>query len=127
MKRLIFLAILAFVVWYGWHHYRDLLAHHPKHDAIIENHSGRAMERVRLTVGGQTFVKEEIPDNSSVTFSFAVNEDTSFTLAWKWDGQDFDQHWSGGSVPRGPMVQTHHLNVDGDGGIIYTAENKLAQ
>jgi hypothetical protein len=127
MKQLIILAIIAFAAWYGWHHYHDLLVHHPKHDVIIENHSGRGMERVRLAVGSQNFVKEDIPDNSSVTFAFWVSEDASFTLTWKWAGQDFDQHWSGGSVPRGPMVQVHHLNVDGDGGIIYTAENKLAQ
>ena len=33
--------------------------------------------------------------------------------------------WSGGLVPRGPMVQRHIMTVDQDAGVIYRAENKL--
>ena len=41
-------------------------------------------------------------------------------LRWLWN-----QHWAGGLVPRGPMVQKHHFTVDGDGAVIYQAEQKL--
>ena len=125
MKRLVFLAIVVFAGWYAWHHWHDLTERRVKHEAIVDNHSGRTMERVRLGVGSQTFVKESIPNESSETFLFLVNEDATFRLEWKWPGQDFDQHWAGGLVPRGPMVQKHHFTVDGDGAVIYQAEQKL--
>lgn len=125
MKRLIFYAFVVFAGWYAWHHWHDLTDRRAKHEAIIENHSGRPMERLRLSVGGQTFVKETLADESSVVFPFLVNEDATFRLEWKWPSQDFDQRWAGGLVPRGPMVQKHHLLVDGDGAVIYQAEQKL--
>ncbi len=126
MKRLLFLALVVFAAWYGWNHYRDLITRRPSHEAIVDNHSGREMERVRLTVGGKTFVKESLPDESSVSFPFRVNEDASFLLEWKWGRSDRELHWAGGGVPRGPMVQRHTLMVDADGSVIYRAENKIA-
>ena len=125
MVRLFFFAFLVFAGWYAWHHWHDLTDRRPKHLALIENHSGREMLRVRLAVGGQTFVKESIPDESTTTFPFLVNEDASFVLEWKWPGQEFDQRWAGGMVPRGPMVQKHHMSVAGDGAVIYEAEHKF--
>ena len=124
MKRLLFLAFLVFAAWYGWRHYKDLTSHRPSHDAVIENHSGRVMERIRLTVGGQTFVKESLADETSVTFPFRVDADATFQLEWKWAGTDIEQRWAGGFVPRGPMVQTHHFTVDPEGNIVFQAENK---
>jgi len=125
MKRLFILALIVFAGWYAWHHWRDLTERRARHDAIVENRSGRAMLRVRVAVGGQTFVKESIPDESNETFPFLVNDDASFVLEWKWPAQDFDQRWSGGFVPRGPMVQRHHMLVDNEGAVIYQAEQKL--
>ena len=127
MVRLFVIALLVFAGWYAWRHWHDLADRRPKHEAIIENHSGRTMERVRLAVGGQTFVNESIPNETNATFPFLVNDDASFDLTWKWPQQEFDQHWAGGYVPRGPMVQKHHLAVDNEGGIIYQAEQKLGQ
>jgi hypothetical protein len=125
MVRLFVFAFLVFAGWYAWHHWHDLTDRRARHEAIIENRSGRTIERVRLAVGGQTFVKESIPDESSATFPFLVNEDASFVLEWKWPAQDLDQRWTGGLVPRGPMVQRHYLTVDGEGAILYRAEHKL--
>ena len=126
MKRLFFLAFIVFAAWYGWTHYHDLITHRPSHEAIVENHSGRTMERVRLMVGGQTFVKESLPTESSVTFPFRVDADASFELEWQWSNLAGQLHWAGGMVPRGPMVQKHHLIVDPEGNVIYQAENKFA-
>src|SRR5262245_27544196 len=113
MGRLFFFALIVFAAWYGWNHYRDLITRKPSHDAVIENHSGRDMERVRLTVGGKTYVKETLPDETSVTFHFRVTEDATFLLEWKWTTKDVELRWTGGGVPAGPMVQRHIMQVDG--------------
>ena len=67
MKRLLILALVAFAAWYGWHHYQELLQKTPKHEAVIVNHSGEVLTRVRLTVGGQTYVKEEMANGESAS------------------------------------------------------------
>jgi len=126
MMRLVFFAALVLIAWYGWHHYHDLITRRPNHEAVVENHSGRQMDGVRLTVGGKTFVKEHLPDESSVSFPFRVSEDASFLLEWKWSTSDMELHWTGGTVPHGPMVQRHTMSVDGDGAVMYRAENKLS-
>jgi len=53
-----------------------------------------------------------------------VANDASFQLVWEWKERLGERHWSGGMVPRGPMVQRHIMQIDGDGGVTYTAENK---
>ena len=127
MKRLLVYAFVAFAAWYAWTHWHNLTDKRPRHEAIIENHSGRAMERIRLAVGGQTFVRESLADEATATFPFLVDQDATFQLEWKWPNQEFDQRWAGGMVPKGPMVQKHHLSVDGEGNVIYQAEQKLGQ
>ncbi len=127
MKRLVFLVILAGTAWYGWHHYRDLLHRTPSHDAVIENRSGRDIVRVRLTVDGQTYVKERIASEADAVIPFRVGNDATFQMVWQWDNAAVgEQSWSGGLVPRGPMVQRHHLTIDPDGGVLYRAEQKVA-
>ena len=54
-----------------------------------------------------------------------VSDDSDFELTWQWAAQGAEQHWRGGRVPKGPMVQRHILTVDPDGAIVYQAENKL--
>ncbi len=125
MKRLLVLALVAIAAWYGWNHRDRLLARRPSHEAVIVNHSGRGMTRIRLEVGGQTLVKEDLDDAASAAFSFRVNDDSDFALTWQWAGSDNELHWRGGLVPRGPMVQRHTMTVDSDGGVTYQAENKL--
>ena len=125
MNQLLFFALVVFAAWYGWNHYRDVLTRKPSHDAVIENHSGHEMVRVRLTVGGKTFVKESLPDETSVTFPFRVSQDATFLLEWKWGDKDLELHWEGGGVPAGPMVQRHIMTVDADAAVIYKAEPKL--
>ena len=101
MKKLIFVAILCFAGWYGWHHYPELLHHAPSHEAVIENHTGRVMTRVRLTVDGQTFVKERIADEASAVIPFRVGSDASFQLVWQYEteanGVDHSQRTAAGS------------------------------
>lgn len=126
MMRFIVFALIAVAAWYGWSHRDSLFSKHPSHDAVIVNRSGREMDRVRLNVGGNAFVKEALADGATVTFPFRVSDDASFDLVWQWNGSDMEQHWTGGRVPKGPMVQRHTIMVDGDGGVTYQPENKLA-
>jgi hypothetical protein len=124
MKRLLLLVLFAAALWYGWQNRDDLLHRKQSHDAVVENASGREMTRVRLSVGGQTFVKESIPDGEKAVFPFRVDRDASFDLVWRFADASNERSWSGGMVPRGPMLQRHIMTVDGDGAVLYRPENK---
>jgi hypothetical protein len=124
MKRLLLLVLFIVAAWYAWHHWGDLVHRRAGHEAVVENSSGREMTRVRLSVAGQTFVKESIPDEGKAAFPFRVDNDASFQLVWSFADSPAEQSWSGGMVPRGPMLQRHIMTVDGDGAVLYRAENK---
>jgi len=114
MKKLSILLLILGASWYGWKHYPRLLERPPSHQAVIENASGLALERLRLTVGGRTFVKDRLPPGQRATFAFQVRRDASFTLVWEPAGQG-RQTWKGGRVPAGPLLQRHVIRVgDGD-------------
>ena len=124
MKKIILFLIFAFAAWYGWKHWPEFSNRQPSHEAVVVNASGVTLVRIRLTVDGQTFVKEELPTEDKVVFPFRVKNDASFSLVWEWSDRIGESHWAGGMVPHGPMVQRHIMQVDGDGGVTYTAENK---
>ena len=124
MKRFLLLVLLVVALWYAWQHWGDLVHRRPGHEAVIENLSDREMTRVRLSVAGQTFVKESIPDDAKAVFQFRVDHDATFQLVWSFAGSPDEQSWSGGMVPKGPMLQRHIMTVDGDGTVLYRAENK---
>ena len=121
MRFFLFL-LLALAVWYGWKQYPKLVERRPAHEAVIENQSGVEIDRVRLTVGGQTLVKESIANGERITLPFRVNQDATFQLTWEAHGGE--QTWSGGMVPAGPMVQRHEFLIDSEGQVLYHAENK---
>ena len=124
MKKLLFLVLVAVAAWYGWHHYGDVLYKRPSHEAVVQNRAGHEMTRVRLSVDGQTLVKESIPDGADAVFPFRVSHDASFQLVWQWAESSGEQSWSGGMIPRGPMTQRHIMTIDSDGAVFYRAENK---
>jgi hypothetical protein len=124
MNRLIIFLLLVLTAWYGWKKWPDLVRRTPSHEAVVENATGLTMERVRLTVDGQTFVKELLPNEQKAAFPFKVANDASFYLEWEWKEKLGERRWRGGMVPRGPMVQRHNIQVDGDGGVVYTAHLK---
>ena len=124
MKKLLFLVALAALVWYGWKQYPSLVQKRPSHEAVVENSTGTGLTRVRLVVGGQTFVKEELADGARAVFPFRVSRDASFELVWQWSDRPGESTWSGGMVPAGPMVQRHIMVIDADGGVLYRAEPK---
>jgi hypothetical protein len=124
MKKLLFFALFVFAAWYGWKHYRALIDHRPSHEAVVQNDGTVDLERVRLTVDGQTFVKEVVPSGGSVTFPFRVNDDATFRLVFQRTGKLGEREWTGGMVPKGPMVQRHIISVDDNGDVMYRAENR---
>ncbi|HTO90784.1 MAG TPA: hypothetical protein VMJ70_06590 [Candidatus Sulfotelmatobacter sp.] len=124
MKKFFVFLLVCFAAWYGWKHYPELLKKRGGDEAVIVNNSGHPMERVRLTVDGQTYVKEALPENDKASFEFEVANDATFELEWQYSDAMGVKHWSGGMVPRGPMLQRHTMTVDGDGEVLYQAENK---
>jgi hypothetical protein len=124
VKKLLFFVIVAALAWYGWKQYPTLVERRPFHEAVIQNSTGAELTRVRLTVDGQTFVKEELADGAEAVFPFRVGRDASFDLVWQWGNRPGESSWSGGMVPKGPMVQRHILTIDGDAGVLYRAEHK---
>lgn len=124
MKRFIVFLLFAIAAWFGWKHWPELMRRTPGHEAVVVNETGLTLERVRLTVDGQTFVKEELPNEQKAVFPFKVANDASFDLVWEYKEKMGEMRWRGGMVPKGPMVQRHTMEVDGDGGVIYTAHVK---
>ncbi len=123
MKRLFVFALLAFAAWYGWKHYDAVIHPQPRHVAVLRNETGQKLVRVRLTVGGQTFVKEAMENGETATFRFAVNADSPFDLLWEYDTSTSQGHWSGGLATHGPLVARHTLTIGDGGGVVYESQN----
>ena len=123
MKRLVILVLLGIAGWYGWKHYDQVLHPRPHHMAVVRNDCGQKLVRVRLTVGHRTFVKEVLPTGESATFPFIVDADSPFELAWEYDGQASEGHWSGGLVAKGPLVARHTLTLRPGGGVILESQS----
>ena len=126
MKKLIFLLLFAVAAWYGWKHYPEILHRRGTDEVVIVNSTGKTMERIRIEVDGQTLVKETLPDGQKATIPFNVQNDASFKLEWQYDNVLGLHSWAGGMVPKGPMLQRHVMEIDGDDAVMYRAENKLA-
>jgi len=124
MKRLILFILVVAAAWYGWKHYPDLMNRMPSNKAIIVNNTGHEMTRVRLTAGEQSIgVKESIPPDGRVEFPFKVDHDAMFGLTWQYADKIGEQHWSGGTVTKGPVVQKCTFTVDTDNQVIFLPEN----
>ncbi len=124
MKRLVLLVLFGVAAWYAWHHWPELFTHVPMHDVQVTNTSTSGITKLRVTVGGQTFVKDSLAPGASTTWPFAVRDDSDFRLVWEWSDKIGEASWSGGRVTKGPVVQHHELRIDGDGGVVYTFEDK---
>ncbi|MBI1797117.1 MAG: hypothetical protein HY076_06750 [Candidatus Eisenbacteria bacterium] len=124
MRKLLILAVVVFVGWYGWKHYPDLIAHRPSHEVVVRNHSDSGMMRVRVIVDGQTFVRDDLPNGAEAVFPFRVAHDATFQLVWQWTNREGERQWTGGTVAQGPLVQRHIMTVNGDDDVIYEREAK---
>ena len=123
MQRLILLAVFVFAGGYGWKHYDALLHPAPRHEAVVRNDSGEKLVRIRLTVGGHTYVKEELATGATVAFPFTVTTDSKFDLVWEYDTNTMVGHWTGGLVAKGPLVARHTLTIRTGGGVVFESQN----
>ena len=124
MKKLLFLILVAAAAWYGWKHWPDLVNKTPGHIVVIQNQSGKTMERIRFTADGQTQVHDELADGAEVSLPFKVANDSELQLVWEWKEALGEKHWQGGLAAKGPVVARHVLTIDGDGEVMYRAEAK---
>ncbi len=102
MKRLLFLVFLVAVVWYGWNHRGGLLTGNTDSEAVLVNEGTREMLRVRLTVDGRTYVRDEIAPGARTTIPIAVSRTSDFRLRWEWKGLEGAPDWRGGEIAPGP-------------------------
>src|SRR5689334_2319567 len=102
MKRLLIFALLVFAGWYGWKHYTELKSL-PQSEVVIENQSGKGLDRVRLTVEGKTEVREHIDAGANVTIPFTVKSGGPMHLKWDPERTDLEKNWDGGMVTQGPI------------------------
>jgi hypothetical protein len=124
MMRLFFLALVVVAGWYGYNHYPQLLDRRQGHQVVVVNRTGMTLERVRVSVGGTTYVREEIGDGQEASWEFKVASTSEFHLVWQYREIVGEHQWRGGSVPPGPMTQRHKLIVDADHAITYQPENR---
>jgi hypothetical protein len=122
MKKLVFLVLIALAGWYGYKHYPGLLQHQPQNEIVVKNQAQGALSRLRVTVAGQTFVKESVEPGGSTTFKFRADHDSDFKLVWMWGDRPGEMSWSGGTVAAGPAVARHTFEIDNDGGVAYVPE-----
>ena len=126
MKRLLFLALVAFAAWYGWHHYSEL-REAGSHDLVLVNRTGRALERLRIVTGDQTAVVEVLEDGATTHRPIKSERDGLFDLYWNQRGVMGDRSWHGGVFTHGPLLMTYRFEFRGVDGVIFTSEKKANQ
>ena len=124
MKRLLIFVIVGIAAWIAWQRGPGVFEKQPQHDVVVKNNTGSPITRLRVTVGGQTFVSETLAPGASATWSFRVQKDSPFKLVWEWGNRLGEKHWTGGRVPHGPLVQVHTLRINPDEGVVYHADEK---
>jgi len=124
MKRLLLLAVLAVIVWYGWHHLGDLKSK-SLHDAVLVNHSGHTIERIRVKIGPETLVRESLADGESATMTFKGDQDAAFEIVYQPKVTNgAERHWSGGAFTHGPVQSRHTFEFVADDAVIWTSALK---
>ena len=124
MKRLIFFALFGVAIWMAWKQWPTLFERKPTHDVIVVNESRSTIERLRVTVGGRTFVRDTLRAGTTFEFPFTPNNDTDIRMVWEWGDRLGEASWVGGRIAMGPLLQRHRIRIDPDGGVVYVAEDK---
>lgn len=117
MMRLLILALFAFAAWYGWNHREMFTRGRDDTEVVLVNEGSRAMQRVRLRVDGNTYVRDKIEPEESAVFSIPVTHPSDFRLIWEWQGVEGVPEWRGGEVTPGSSRQRCKLQVFEDNGV----------
>ena len=118
MKRLVILVVIGIAVWIAWKRGPNVFDKLPEHDVVVKNQGTAAIERLRVTVAGRTFVRETLAIGEAVAWPFRTENDSDFQLVWEFKSRMGEKRWTGGRVARGPLVQTHRLRIDDDGALL---------
>ena len=121
MTRLLMIALIVFAAWYGWHHYTEL-RQTGSNQVIAVNHTGRTIERLRISVGAQTVVVESLADGAQAKQPFKCDRDGSFQLVWELKGIMGEKMWSGGTFAHGPLLLAHRFEFREKDGVIWSSE-----
>ncbi len=124
MRKLLLLVLLGYAVWYGYHHYEDVL--HPKSpsEVVIVNATDHDMERIRVAVAGHRMACEALAKGEARTIEFEATGLGEIGLTWEYADLMGERHWEGGTVSAGPMAQRHRIQIEADDAIVYHAELK---
>ena len=123
MGRLLLLLLVVGAAWYGWNK-QDVWRDRGTHEIIALNRSGRAVERLRIHIGGQTFAMEAIENGASGKLPLRCEHDGVFRLEWLVRGIDGEKHWQGGGFTAGPVLMRHRFEFTSGYGVIWSSELK---
>lgn len=120
MKRLILLILVGLAAWQAWIHYPDLMHPGPRHEVVIENLGPVPIERMRVTMGDLTQVRETITPAERVRFKFPAGVEGPFHMVWVRAGSPTETEWRGGHART--MPERHIFSVQEDGSVSYQTE-----
>ncbi len=123
MKRLLLLALVAAAVWYGWKTFPGLKTG-GSNDIEVVNHSGRAVERVRISVADRTVVVETLEDGATAHVPLRSEREGPFHVIWASRGVLGEREWSGGSFTGGPTLHRYRFQFETDGSVLCSSEVK---
>jgi hypothetical protein len=126
VKRLLLVALVAFAAWYGWNHYATL-RQAGAHQVVVVNHSGQAIERLRIRVADRGLVVETLENDAQAKLPLRCERDGAFTLVWQVRGRMGEQEWTGGQFVRGPILLLHRFEFRDQDGVIWSSERLPAR
>ena len=126
MMRLVLFVLVVAACWYGWKHYGELRSGGTNELQVL-NHSGFAIERLRLTVGDETAVVETLEDGATANLPWVGKSEGSFTLLYNVRGREGDRHWTGGGFQPSPALVREVFEFTPDDHIVWREEPKLVK
>jgi hypothetical protein len=121
MMRFLFIALVVFAAWYGWHHYAEL-NRQGSHQVIVINHTGHPLERLRIRVGEAGVVFEKMDNGAQAKQPFKTEHDGPFQLTWELGDVLGERSWSGGVCSHGPILFAYRFDFREGDGVIWTSE-----
>ena len=126
MTRLILFALVCAAAWYGWKNYTKLRPTET-HNVVVMNHSGYAIERLRISGGGETVVVETLEDGATVSLPMPARREGTFNVLWKSRRTVGEREWHGGKLSPAPELMTYRFEFDNDERMRWSSSKKPAR